>query len=136
MRSEYDARMPGRHQRGKRPPTEHRVRVRRYAKLLNRGFGAIAICVLVGLCALWVLDQDLFGVPPRNRYLFRTPQEELSYRIDQVIAAALLRLARAAGMSETLIRVTLAVIIAAAFGAAVAIGWVLWRRQPTRELRN
>jgi hypothetical protein len=88
------------------------------------------------LCALWVLDQDLFGVPPRNRYLFRTPQEELSYRIDQVIAAALLRLARAAGMSETLIRVTLAVIIAAAFGAAVAIGWVLWRRQPTRELRN
>jgi hypothetical protein len=48
----------------------------------------------------------------------------------------LLRLARAAGMSETLIRITLAVIIAAAFGAAVAIGWVLWRRQPTRELRN
>jgi hypothetical protein len=36
-------------------------------------------------------------------------------------------------MSETLIRITLAVIVAAVFGTAVGIGWVLWYRQPTRE---
>jgi hypothetical protein len=84
------------------------------------------------MCAVWVLNQDLFGIPPRNRYLFRNPREELSYRIDQVIAAALLRLARAAGMSETSIRITLSVIIAAGFGTAVMIGWLLWHREPTR----
>jgi ABC-type nitrate/sulfonate/bicarbonate transport system permease component len=117
----------------RRKPTEHRIRVRRYARLFSRGFGAIALCVLVGLYALLVLWQDMFGVPPRNRYLFRNPREELSYRIHQVIVETWLRLARAAGMTETLIRITLAVIMAAAFGTAIGIGWVLWYRQPVRE---
>src|SRR4051794_2288770 len=98
-RCEYDARMPGTHQRGRRPPTEHRVRVRRYAKLFNRGFAAIAICVLVAWYELLVLMQDLFGLPPRNQYLFRNRRDELSYRIHQVIVESGLRLARAAGMS-------------------------------------
>ena len=36
-------------------------------------------------------------------------------------------------MSGALIRITLAAIIAAAFGVAVAIAWSVWHRQPTRE---
>jgi hypothetical protein len=107
--------------------------VRRYAKLFNRGFGAIAICVLVGLWGLFVLAQDLLGPSPRNPYLFRDRRRELSYRIHEAIVETGLRLARATGMSETLIRITLAVIIAAAFSAAVAIGWMLWYRKPARE---
>jgi hypothetical protein len=125
--------MRGKHKRGKWTPTEHRVRVRRYARLFNRGFGAIAICVVIGLYALLVLGHDLLGSVPLDRHLPDDRRRALSYRVHEALVESVLRLARAAGMSQTVIRIALGAIVVAAFGVALMIGRVLWCRQPARE---
>jgi hypothetical protein len=108
--------------------------VRQYARIFNRGFAAIAICVLVGLWAGLVLEQDLFGDGGSHGGSGVHDRRRQDSGLDDVIVDTSLRLARAAGMSETLIRVILAAILAAAFGTAIATGWVLWYRRPPRDV--